>query len=208
MKVSASFLSSKNIPKDIEKLDSTDVDFIHVDVIDGEFAPKKTMPFREMKNIYKYTSKRLDVHLMCNYPSKYINDYSELSCEYISFHIESKEDINKNIKLVKEYGIKCGLAISPETKVSSLIPYLPYIDSILVMSVVPGQGGQAFIEETENKLEEIKDLLQEYNLDITINVDGGINDITRQKCNLCDIVTSGSYILNSDDFQDRINKLR
>ena len=208
MKVSASFLSSKNPPLDISKLNDTDVDYIHVDVIDGEFAPKKTMPFSEMRQIYKYTNKRLDIHLMCNYPSKFIKNYSELSCEYISFHIESKEDITKNIELIHDYGIKAGLVLSPNTKVSTLIPYLPFIDLILVMSVEPGIGGQKFIDGTDKKIDEIRNLINEYNLNIVINVDGGINDVSVYNCKKADIVTSGSFILNSDNFQDQINKLR
>ena len=147
-KISTSFLSSKNIPLDLIKLNETDADFIHVDVMDGKFVKNKTMPFSEMKNIYKYTNKRLEVHLMVDNPSKYIPLYAELNTECIMFHIESSEDIIKNLELVKSFSIKCGLAISPDTKVNELIPYLPYLDSILVMSVVPGKGGQTFIPET------------------------------------------------------------
>lgn len=208
MKVSASFLSSNNIPETIKKLDNTDVDYIHLDIMDGIFVKNKTMPFSEMKHIYKFTSKRLDVHLMVDKPSKYIPNYAELNSEYITFHVEVDEDIKKNIELVKSYSIKCGLAIKPSTKVSELIPYLPYIDMILVMSVEPGEGGQEFIEASEGRLKEIRDLINEYNLDIVINIDGGINDKTINKCRYSDIVVSGSYIVNSNNYQESINKLR
>ena len=93
MMVSASFLSSSNVPLDLKKLNETDVDFIHVDVMDGKFVSNKTMPFSEMKNIYKYTDKRLDVHLMVGNPKKYIPLYAELNTEYITFHVELKDDI-------------------------------------------------------------------------------------------------------------------
>jgi len=208
MKISGSFLSSKNIPKDLEKLNDTDIDYIHVDVMDGKFVKNKTMPFSEMRHISEYTSKRLDVHLMVKEPSKYIPMYAELNCEYITFHIESVEDIKKNIDMVKSYSIKCGIAISPDTKISTLIPYLPDIDLILVMSVVPGKGGQSFIEETTNRINEIRDLINEYNLDIVINVDGGINDDTKDKCFGADILTAGSYIVKSSNFQEKISSLR
>lgn len=208
MKVSASYLSSKNIPLDLSKLDLTDVDYIHVDVMDGKFVPKKTLPFSEIKHISKYTSKRLDVHLMVDEPSKYIPLYAELNCEYITFHIEVDDDIDKCLKMIKEYSIKCGLAIKPDTKVSSLIPYLPYLDLILVMSVEPGLGGQEFILGTEEKLREVRTLLNEYNINAVISVDGGVNDKTIQMCHDCDIVTSGSYITNSLDFQKEISSLR
>ena len=208
MRVCASFLSSKNIPEDLVKLNDTDVDFIHVDVMDGKFVSNKTMPFSETKHISDYTSKRLDVHLMVENPSKYIPLYAELNCEYITFHVESSEDIIKNLELIKDYSIKCGIAISPDTKVSKLIPYLPYLDLILVMSVVPGRGGQAFIEETNNRIKEIRELINSYKLNIAINVDGGINDKTKDKCLDADMLTAGSYIVGSENFQEKISSLR
>ena len=208
MKVSASFLSSKNPAKDLVKLNDTDVDYIHVDIMDGKFVPNKTMPFSEMKNIYKYTSKRLDVHLMVSDPKKYIPLYAELNTEYITFHVEIDEDIMGLLELIKSYSIKAGLSIKPNTKVSELVPYLPYIDMILVMSVEPGEGGQAFIEESESRISEIRQLLKSYNIPAVINVDGGINKVTVSKCKDADIVVAGSYIINSDNFQEKISSLR
>lgn len=208
MKVSASFLSSKDPARDLAKLNETDVDYIHVDIMDGKFVPNKTMPFSEMKNIYKYTSKRLDVHLMVEEPKKYIPLYAELNTEYITIHEEIDENIMECLEMIKSYSIKAGLSIKPNTKVSELIPYLPYIDLILVMSVEPGAGGQAFIEESEDRIKEIRELLNSYNIPAVINVDGGINDKTVDKCRNCDIVTAGSYIVKSDNFQEKISSLR
>ena len=208
MKVSASFLSSKNIPEDLTKLNDTDVDFIHLDIMDGKFVKNKTMPFREMRHIYEYTSKRLDVHLMVEDPSKYIPLYAELNTEYITFHAELEKDIMKNLELIKSYSIKCGLAISPDTKVSELVPYLPYLDYILVMSVYPGEGGQEFIESTEGKVKELRKLLDSYNIKAVISVDGGINDKTKEKVKDADILVAGSYIINSDNFNEKISSLR
>ena len=208
MKVSVSFLSSKYIPRDLKLLNDTDVDYIHLDIMDGKFVENKTMPFREMKHVSDYTSKRLDVHLMVEDPSNYIPLYAELNTEYITFHVEVDEDIESNLKMIKDYSIKCGLSICPETKVSSLIPYLPYLDMILIMSVVPGKGGQSFIPETVEKIKEVRKLIESYNLDIVINVDGGINNITKENCLDCDILTSGSYVINSDNFQEKKSCLR
>ena len=207
-KISASFLSSKDIPRDLTLLNDTDVDFIHVDIMDGKFVKNKTMPFSEMKHIYKYTSKRLDVHLMVEDPSKYIPLYAELNTEFISIHVEIDEDIVNDLELIKSYSIKCGLAINPDTKVSELVPYLPYLDEILVMSVYPGKGGQSFILETESKIKELKALINSYNLNILINVDGGVNFDTKGLCSDADILTSGSYIINGDNFQEKISSLR
>ena len=209
MKVSVSFLSSNNPPRDLKLLNETDCDYIHVDVMDGKFVKNKTMPFSEMKKISKYTDKRLDVHLMCANPLKYINDYASLNTEYITIHVEINEDINKLIKLIKSYSIKAGLSIKPNTNVRDIIPYLPYIDSILVMSVEPGEGGQEFIVSTEEKIKEIRELFSEYNInDVIINVDGGVNNDTVKYCALCDIVTSGSYVISDNNFQEKIDTLR
>lgn len=208
MLISTSFLSSKNLIHDLVELDKTDTDYIHVDIMDGKFVKKKTMPFKEMRNIYKYTNKRLDVHLMVKNPKKYIEDYASLNTEYISFHIESDENIEKNLQLIKGYGIKSGLAISPDTEIKELVPYLPLLDLVLVMSVEPGAGGQDFIVKTKDKIKELKILLSEYNSDVKISVDGGINDRTKKYCTDCDIVVSGSYIINGDDLQEKIDSLR
>lgn len=208
MKVSASFLSSKNPPVDLKRLNDTDVDYIHVDIMDGKFVKNKTMPFSEMKNIYKFTDKRLDVHLMVLDPSKYIPLYASLNTEFITFHVEVEDNILEDLKLIKSYGIKCGLAIKPNTEVKELIPYLPFIDLVLVMSVEPGMGGQEFISDTVKKISELQDLFREYNFNILISVDGGINNITKEQCSLADILVSGSYVINSDCFQERINSLK
>ncbi len=207
-KVSATFLSSKNIPSDLIKLNTTDVDYIHVDFMDGKFVSNKTLPFSEMKHIGEYTSKRLDVHLMVKKPSKYIPLFAELNTEFMTFHIESDEDIISNLEKIKSYSIGCGLAINPETKVNNLIPYLPYLDVVIVMGVAPGMGGQLFIPETEKKIKELKQLINSYHFTILINVDGGVNDQTKDLCYDADILTSGSYITNALDFQEKISSLR
>ena len=207
-KIGVSFLSSKNIPRDIGLLNDTDVDYIHVDIMDGKFVKNKTMPFREMRHINDYTSKRLDVHLMVEEASKYIPLYAELNTEYITIHVEIEEDIMKDLELIKSYSIKCGLAISPDTKISSLIPYLPYVDMILVMSVYPGEGGQEFIEDSEDRINEVRELLKSYNIPAIISVDGGINDKSKDKCNNCDMLVSGSYVISSDKKKKKISSLR
>ncbi len=208
MLISTSFLSSKNVPKDLQKLNDTSTDYIHVDIMDGKFVKGKTMPFKEMRYIYKYTSKRLDVHLMVLNPKKYIKDYATLNTEYITFHLEIEQDVMENLNLIKSYGIKCGLSIKPDTKVSELVPYLPLLDLILIMSVEPGKGEQEFIKETEDKIKEIKVLLKEYNSNAKISVDGGVNHMTKKYCRECDILVAGSYITNSEDFEEKISSLR
>ncbi len=208
MKVSASFLSSQDIVRDLVKLNETDVDYIHVDIMDGKFVKNKTMPFREMKHIYKYTSKRLDVHLMVEDPASYVPLYAGLNTEFITFHVEVDKNIEECLKLIKSYSIKTGLSIKPNTNVRELVPYLPLVDMILVMSVEPGEGGQEFIEETKEKIEEIRTLLDTYQCSAVISVDGGVNDKTKSLCSKADVLVAGSYIINDDNFQEKISSLR
>ncbi len=208
MLISSSFLTSKNIPKDLTLLNETNTDYIHVDVMDGKFVKEKSLPFKEMRHIYKYTSKRLDVHLMVEKPEKFIPDYAKLNAEYITFNIEVDSNIESCLKLIKSYAIKCGLAISPDTKIKELVPYLPLVDMILVLSVYPGKGGQAFIPETKEKVNELKTLLKEYKSRAQISVDGGINNETKKEVSKADILVAGSFILNSDNYQEKIDSLR
>ncbi len=208
MQISTSFLTSKNIPKDLRILNETDTDFIHVDVLDGKFVKEKSLPFKEMKHIYKYTSKRLDIHLMVEKPEKFIDDYAKLNAEYITFNMEVDSDIESCLKKIKSYAIKCGLAISPDTKVKELVPYLPLLDAVLVLGVYPGKGGQEFIPETKEKIKELKVLLKEYKSKAKIIVDGGINDKTKKKIPKVDILVSGNYILSGEDYQKQISSLR
>lgn len=208
MKISASFLSSKDVVSDLVKLNETDVDYIHVDIMDGKFVKNKTMPFSEMKNIYKYTSKRLDVHLMVDDPASYIPLYASLNTEYITFHVEVDKNIEECLKLIRSYSIKAGLSIKPNTRVSELVPYLPILDMILIMSVEPGEGGQSFIKESENKINEVRALLDSYNSTAVISVDGGINNETKIYCDKADILAVGSYVVSSDNFQEKISSLR
>lgn len=206
-KVSVSFLSSKNKEEDLIKLGATDTDYIHVDVMDGKFVKNKNLPFKLLDRLSYTLLKRLDVHLMVNKPSKFIEEYATLNSEYITIHVElPKEVIDSSIELIKSYGIKCGLAIKPNTDINLLKDYLDRIDLILVMSVEPGSGGQEFISETPDRIAKIKELIGKKK--IAINVDGGINDKTVKYLDKANIVVSGSYVVNSDSFMDAIKSLR
>lgn len=208
LKIAASFLSCKNIKEGIKKLSLTDVDYIHVDLIDGTFIKGREIPFRKLKKIYKYTNKRLDVHLMVKKPKKYIQKFVTLNTEVITFPVEIENKIDKNLDLIRSYGIKCGLAISPKTELSTLIPYLDKIDIVLVMGVEPGYGGQAFIEDTVQKVKELKAMIKKAKVNVQVSVDGGINEETIKKLKKIDIVVAGSYITNAKNYQEQIDSLR
>ena len=209
MKISTSFLSCKNLEKDIKRLNLTDTDYLHVDFIDGTFVSGQVIPFRKLKKIPKITSKRLDVHLMTTKLDKYIKKFSSLNCEYITFHIEATLKPEKYISIIHSYGIKCGIAINPKTDLEKVKPVLDMADLILVMSVEPGYGGQEFIEDTISRLEEIRNYINKEKLDLVLSVDGGINNDTVNKVKpYADMIVSGSYITSSDSFQEKINSLR
>ena len=209
MKVSVSILSNSIKPVDIvKKLDNTKADYIHIDIMDGKFVENKTWTVSEIKKITSCSKLPLDVHLMVENPSKYIEEFALLNTNYIAFHYEAVKDIDKMINEIKKYGLKVGIAINPETSEEVVFPYLSRIDEVLVMSVHPGKSGQLFIESTPNKIKRLKEEILRQNVKTIISVDGGINDETG---NLCvqkgvDILVSASYI--HKDIVNNINTLK
>lgn len=208
MKISVSFLGSKNIPDTLTKLNNTTVDYIHVDVMDKTLVKRKTLPFSEMKNIYHFTSKRLDVHLMVSDPKKLIHQYATLNTEFITIHLEINENINKLIEVIKSYGIKAGISIMTETDIEKIYPYLDKIDLVLIMGVKIGESGQEFDKRIIDKVKKLKEEIKRQKLKTLISVDGGINEIVAKDLSDVDILVSCSYVIQSDDYQDMINNLR
>lgn len=209
MKVNVSILSNTLKPLDIVKeLDKTNVDAIHIDIMDGKFVDNKTWTTSEIIKLTKYSNLPLDVHLMVNNPSKYIEDYAMLNTNNITFHYEAVKDVNKVINEIKDYGLKVGIAVNPDTDVKNIYDYLSNIDIVLIMSVYPGKSGQVFINETLDKIKELKDYIVNNNLKTLISVDGGINDETGKLCKEAgaDILVSASYIHN--DIKNNIDKLK
>lgn len=209
MKVNVSILSNTLKPLDIVKeLDKTNADAIHIDIMDGKFVDNKTWTTSEIIKLTKYSNLPLDVHLMVNNPSKYIEDYAMLNTNNITFHYEAVKDVNKVINEIKDYGLKVGIAVNPDTDVKNIYDYLNNIDIVLIMSVYPGKSGQVFINETLDKIKELKDYIVNNNLKTLISVDGGINDETGKLCKEAgaDILVSASYIHN--DIKNNIDKLK
>lgn len=193
MKISASFLSIKdNVKENISNLVDTDIDYLHLDIMDGEFVPNKSFDIEEIKRIIDYR-KPLDVHLMVKDVYKYIDDFKELKPLYITFHYEIDEDTMEVISYINKLGIKVGLAIKPKTRVEEIIPYLPFVDLVLIMSVEPGLGGQEFID-MRDKI----DMLVKLKGDYKIAVDGGINLDTIKLIQGSSIAVIGSYITSGD----------
>lgn len=206
MKISCSFLSIQEpIKENIQKLVKTDIDYLHLDIMDGIFVPNKTWNVEDLN--FLSGRKPLDIHLMVNDIYSYINQFQLLKPEFITFHYEASHDIMKVVTYLKKLNIKVGLSIKPDTAVDKIIPFLPYLDLVLVMSVNPGSGGQEFIEESVFKINALYNYRKENNLSYLISVDGGINDKTISKVKNADIVVVGSYI-TSGNYEERIKSLK
>ena len=207
MKVAVSILSEKDNYKDsIEKINKTDADYLHLDIMDSSFTESSSFSLNESKEIKELCNKKIDVHIMSTNLRKIISEYININPYNITFHIENN-DIEKYIDLIKEKNIKVGLAINPDTELSTIYTYLDKIDRVLVMSVVPGKGGQKFMESVIPKLKYLKGNKDKYNYEI--EVDGGINsDTVNFVKNYVDIVVSGSFITNSNDYQESIDELK
>ena len=208
MKISVSYLSSKyEKRKTLEHIEATTADYIHVDLMDGGFVPKKNFTIDEVLELLNDCEKPLDIHLMVFDPILYIDELAKLNPEYITFHVEATKDVVKTIEKIKEHGIKVGLSIKPNTDLYELMPYLTLIDLVLIMSVEPGEGGQEFLLESPHRLQELLKVREENHLSFQIEMDGGINDETILLVPELDIVVSGSFICRSDHYQEQIYKL-
>ena len=206
MQLSVSILNANNKKEMIEVLNNTDINYIHMDVMDGKFVTKTSLPYDELINLSRLTNKKLDVHLMVEDPIEYIENIKDISnIEYITIHLEIDKDIKSILSKIREYGFKTGISIKPNTDINNLIEYIDYIDLILVMTVEPGLGGQKFIPFSIDRIKNIKKLIS--NSNILIEVDGGINNITIKELSDADIAVVGSYITTSDNPIDRINDL-
>lgn len=197
-----------HLGRDVKALERAGADMIHVDVMDGHFVPNFTFGPPIVKAIRPYTALPFDVHLMMTYPSDFIDQFALAGADILTVHLEACDDTPDLIAQIKKHKKKVGLSIKPHTKVSDLIPYLPDIDQVLIMSVEPGFGGQAFEKEALKKIADLRALIGRKK--IKIEVDGGITDITAPACVLAgaDILVAGSYIFGARSKAAAIEKLR
>lgn len=192
--ISISILNIKDETNKIQEVDNLNPEYVHIDIMDGKFVSNYT----EMLNLPSINSKR-DIHLMVFDIKGYIDVYKKYNPEYITFHYEATDDIIGTIDYIHSLGIKAGVSIKPNTNIESILTYLDKVDLVLVMSVEPGAGGQEFISASEDKINKLYELRTNNNYHYMIEVDGGINNITKNKCKNADILVVGSYITKSDN---------
>ena len=211
IKISPSILggSFSNIEKVILDLNQSKAEYIHFDVMDGDFVPNLTFGAQFISDVRKFSKKIFDVHLMINRVEKFLSEYIEAGSDIITFHYEIDEDINKIISKIKNKGIKCGLAIKPKTTWSEILPYLDLIDQVTIMTVEPGFGGQKFMRDQVDKIKNISDHIKLNKMNVEVEIDGGINFETGKTCVEAgaDILVAGSFLFNQGDLISSTNKM-
>lgn len=203
--VSVSILGSSDKLEAVRLLNGTSCDFIHIDVMDGEFVTNKAFSMSLVRKINRITEKRMDVHLMVRDVEMYVKRLRGMNIGYVTFHIEAVRDMDIGgiIGSIRDMGYGVGISIKPDTDIGVLRGIIDNVDMVLVMSVEPGKGGQEFMIESVARIKEIRRMRR----DVIISVDGGINDMTSFLVDT-DMVVVGSYITSSSDYEERIERVR
>jgi len=212
MKIAPSILSADfaNLQRDIEFVEKHGADYIHVDVMDGQFVPNITFGPAVVQAIRPITKLPLDVHLMIVNPERFIHEFAKAGADIIGVHIEATPHLHREIQMIKAEDVKAEVVINPGTPVEAIKYVFPLVDQILVMTVNPGFGGQSFLPEMADKIRELAKLKEQYGYHYDIEVDGGIDDQTIRVCAEAgaNVFVAGSYIYGAQHPEERINALK
>ena len=214
IKVSPSILSADfvNLERDIRALTPAGADYVHVDVMDGIFVPNITIGIPVVAAIRKITDLPLDVHLMIDRPIRYVDDFCKAGSDILTVHVEadSEENTIAALRRIRENGVRAAISVKPKTPAEAVLPYLPYCDLILVMTVEPGFGGQAFMQDMMPKLKAIRACIDAQNPACELEVDGGINEKTALVCreNGANVLVAGSAFFKSPDPAAFVNAVK
>ena len=199
-----------NLKRDIKMLNESQADWFHVDIMDGVFVPNISFGMPILKVIQKLAKKPLDVHLMIVDPDRYIETFAELGSKILTVHFEACIHLHRSIQMIKDCGMKVGVALNPHTPVSNLVDIIQDIDLVCLMSVNPGFGGQSFIENTYEKVKKLKSLVEKKKGTCLIQIDGGVTDKNIVKLISCgaDVLVAGSYIFKAQNPSANIQLLK
>lgn len=199
-----------NLRQDLEMINRSEADWLHVDVMDGVFVPNISFGFPLMVPMRKYCTKPLDVHLMIVHPEKYVERFCDAGAWSVGFHLEAVEDPLPILNLIKAKGVRTCLTINPDIDVKRLVPYLDQVDMVLLMSVFAGFGGQKFIPETIDKLRFIREEINRRGLKTLIEIDGGVNTTNARTLFEAgaDVLVAGSAVFGAQDPEETIRKLK
>ena len=210
-KILPSILSADfaNLERDIKELENIGIDMFHIDVMDGNFVPNISFGFPIIEAIRPKTDKVFDCHLMIANPENYVEQFCKVGCDMVSFHIEATNHADRLIQVIKANGKKAGIVLNPQTPIESIKYLLPKLDYVLIMTVNPGFGGQKFIPEMLEKIEELAKLREEKNYNFLIEVDGGVNVETSKACRDkgADLLVCGSFLFGASDKEKTLGEL-
>ncbi len=210
--VAPSLLSADfgDLRKEIEMINRSEADMLHLDIMDGVFVPNISFGFPVIESVAKYCKKPLDVHLMIVQPEKFIEQFQKLGTTYLNVHYEACVHLNRVIHEIKEHGMKVGVTLNPSTPVASLVDVINDLDLVLIMTVNPGFGGQKFIEHSIEKVKMLKELIVKSGSKALIEVDGGVNlEAGRRLVDAgVDILVSGNTIFNAPNQEEAIRQLK
>ena len=210
-KILPSILSADfaNLERDIKELESIGIDMFHIDVMDGNFVPNISFGFPIIESIRPKIDKVFDCHLMIANPENYVEQFCKVGCDMVSFHIEATNHADRVIQVIKNKGKTAGIVLNPQTPIESIKYLLPKLDYVLIMTVNPGFGGQKFIPEMLEKIEELAKLREEKNYNFLIEVDGGINIETSKSCRDkgADLLVCGSFLFGASDKEKTLGEL-
>ena len=201
--------SFSNMEKIISSLDKSEAEYIHFDVMDGDFVPNLTFGPQFISNLRNQTKKVFDVHLMINRVGKFLDDYIKAGSDIITFHIEIEENLSELISKIKDKDIKAGIAIKPKTPWEEIKSLLHSIDQVIIMTVEPGFGGQSFMDSQIDKIKNISNYIKENNLSVDIEIDGGVNYETGKICRDAgaNILVAGSFLFKQENLLTATNEL-
>lgn len=199
-----------NLQRDIELVNNSEADWFHLDVMDGVFVPNISFGMPVIKSIAKHANKTLDVHLMIVEPDRYIKTFAELGVDVLTVHYEACTHLHRTLQAIKAEGMQAGVALNPHTNVDLLRDTINDIDLVCMMSVNPGFGGQSFIENTYDKVKQLKTLINQKGASTKIEIDGGVtNKNAKQLVDTgADILVAGSYVFGANDPTQTIKDLK